>query len=126
VPPHPYTALEQCLRELRASTWGGSNLTFETLRMPLLSEHVEKALDKIDQEGCIPGRERSKLHCLVTRGRHYPPKRVVGQAYYWLNGHALKPEEHYGGKPANDQLIALGYVIKACSCRNSKDFPNCK
>jgi hypothetical protein len=95
--------------------------------MALSREHVEAALNEIDQRG-IPVGRRSKHWCLSSRGRHYPPKYVVGLAHaHEPHGHEWRPDEHYGGESAaNTTLRKLGYGVIPHTCRNHDlpDFTN--
>jgi hypothetical protein len=72
--------------------------------------HVAWALSKIDKEG-IPRKRRSKKWCLVSDGKHYPPKYVLALAVERLSGKQLLPHEHSGGDETNNILRALGYEI---------------
>jgi hypothetical protein len=80
-------------------------------------EAIDGALDKIDQEG-IPPKRRSTRYCLVARGRHYPPKLVVGLAC------GLDPDEHSGGDQTNDVLAKHYPIVECGKCRNQKTLPH--
>jgi hypothetical protein len=81
------------------------------------AKHIEAALDEIDRLS-IPSKRRSTRHCLIARGKHYPPKVVLGLGHKYAEGREWLPNEHSGGKNANGPLQALGYDIRRCSCRN--------
>jgi 5-methylcytosine-specific restriction protein B len=81
------------------------------------AKHIEAALDEIDRLS-IPIQRRSTRHCLVARGKHYPPKVVLGLAHKYAEGREWLPNEHSGGDNTNGPLMALGYVIRRCGCKN--------
>ena len=86
-------------------------------------ESVEKVLDRIDSSvsNGVPNNRRSTKHCLFTRGRHYPPKYVLHQAYK-VQGVA-KPKGLSGGERTNAPLQELGYeIIEHCACGNTCNF----
>jgi hypothetical protein len=82
----------------------------------LTNADVETALDEIDTQG-VPRKRISVRHCLVTRGRHYPPKHVLYRAHILKAG--TKWPNLKGGKVANGRLISLGYTVEErCECGN--------
>jgi hypothetical protein len=74
-------------------------------------EDVEKALDEIDRVG-FPRKKKSTGYCMVSRDSHYPPKYVLKLAYQLKTGEKLVGFR--GGKPVNNPLQALGYLIEKC------------
>jgi len=88
-------------------------------------EYVERALDEIDKGGpfSVPRKRQSTKYCLVTRGRHYPPKYVLMQAHKLQT--KTKPKGLRGGPPSNVPLEKLDYKIeKHCPCGNTCNFSN--
>ena len=82
------------------------------MRIPLVSkEDVERALDQIDRFGVLR-KQRSTRYCLVTRKRHYPPKKVLSIAS------DIPLSEFGGGSQTNKKLKRLHYRIDQCECRN--------
>jgi hypothetical protein len=89
----------------------------------LSKKSVEEVLDEIDSGGVkgVPKTRRSTKHCLVTRGRHYPPKYVLHQAFK-LQG-VRPPKGLRGGDRTNLHLKELGYTIEEyCSFPNNCNF----
>jgi tetratricopeptide (TPR) repeat protein len=84
-------------------------------------ESVEKALDEIDSGGIlgVPKNRQSTAYCLVTRGRHYPPKYVLSRARK-IQG--VKRRGFRGGPRTNVQLQNLGYVVIEDRCGNTCNF----
>lgn len=76
----------------------------------ITKEHILTAIEEIDENGVVKGRESRKYH-LVFNGKHYPPKYVVSLANMSANGKMFPPDEFGGGKETNDYLRKLGFEI---------------
>ena len=92
---------------------------YHAMMISVKKESVEKTLDDIDRGGtlAVPHNRTSTKFCLVARGRHYPPKYVLRNAYQKETGipHVrLKP-----GRDSNEPLQKLGYEILEDRCGNS-------
>jgi hypothetical protein len=74
--------------------------------MALSRAHVDAVLDELNRQG-IPGNRRSTGYCVVVEGRHYPPKYVVGRAYWFESGREWSSDDHYGGSTTNRFLGRL-------------------
>ena len=78
-------------------------------------KHVESALDEIGDPGNVPPRYRAAKYCLITRGKHWSPKYVVGLAWKYAAGKAKRSSEHSGGiHGANAVLGAMEYTVERC------------
>ena len=84
-------------------------------------ESVERALNEIDSASpAVPRNRASTNYCLITRGRHYPPKYVILRARKIQAG--IGPHGLRGGPRTNNQLKRLGYVVEGDHCGNTCNF----
>jgi len=83
----------------------------QSSRLPhnVKKEHVETALQHIDEEG-VPHRRRSTRYVIRYRGKEYPPKYAICRAYRVIQGVDF-PNIFGGGPEANNFLIARGFEI---------------
>ncbi len=76
---------------------------------PIKKEHVEKAFQKINQEG-TPTHRRSITTYILKDEKKYPAKYVISLAYGYATGNDLAPEE-FVTTSAKNYLKKLGYEI---------------
>ncbi len=77
-------------------------------------EHIEKAIQEIDDQGIRKGRQ-SSTYDLVFNNKLYPPKLVISIANRFANDEELDPNTFAGGEgtEAFELLINLGFEIIA-------------
>ena len=85
----------------------------------ILKEHVEQAIEKIDDEGIDVSRESTK-YVLVHKGKEYPPKLIISKANFYANGEELDPNKFSGGYETNSFLENLGFEIKSKKRNSNK------
>jgi predicted RNA-binding protein with PUA-like domain len=81
------------------------------------SEHIIKAIQKIDREG-VPERRESTRFNLFYEGKYYPPKYVISIANLFANGEEYSPSMFSGGEETNRFLYALGFRIVENEVKN--------
>ena len=77
--------------------------------------HIAQAIRRIHRVG-IPSRRKSRGYCLVTDGRHLPPKYTIALAHQAATGEFLSSNRFNGGDESNDFLERLGFHVVECSC----------
>ena len=83
---------------------------------PYVSEaHIAEAVRRIELEG-VPRRRRSRGHCLVTGGRHFPPKYTISLAHGVAKGKFLDPDQFSGGAESNRFLESRNFSVVECAC----------
>ena len=84
---------------------------------PLItSAHIVQATQRIDSDG-MPPRRRSRGYCLVTDGKHFPPKYTIAFAHRLATGEYLRSDRFSGGQESNDFLRCRGFDVIPCNCR---------
>ena len=63
----------------------------------ITKEHLEKAIQEIDEKGIRKGRH-SSTYDLLFNGKLYPPKLVLSISNRFANGNELESFEFEGGK----------------------------
>ncbi|MFD2924485.1 HNH endonuclease [Halobacillus naozhouensis] len=74
------------------------------------TEHVVKAVQKIDREG-VPWRRQSTRYSLFYENEYYPPKYVLSIANLFANGEEYSSYDFSGGDETNIFLERLGFEI---------------
>ena len=83
---------------------------------PYITEaHIAEAVRRIKREG-VPRRRRSRGHCLVTGGRHFPPKYTISLAHGVAKGKFLDPDQFSGGAESNRFLGSRNFSVVECAC----------
>lgn len=77
--------------------------------------HIAEALRVIRREG-VPRGRASRGYCLVMDGRHYPPKLAIALAHRIATGEPLGSFRFSGGRPTNDFLQCLAFIVVKCAC----------
>ena len=78
----------------------------------ILKEHIEKAIQEIDNNGIEKG-AHSSTYDVLHDGKRYPPKLVISLANKYANGEILPRDTFSGGPshPAFKLLDKLGFTI---------------
>jgi 5-methylcytosine-specific restriction protein B len=78
----------------------------------ITKEHLEKAIEELDQKGIRKGRH-SSTYDLVHKLKSYPPKLVISIANRYANGVELDPSTFEGGKgtPSFQLLSKQGFEV---------------
>ena len=58
--------------------------------------HIAEAIRRIRRDG-VPPRRRARDYCLVTNGKHFPPKYTIAVAHQIATGKCLRPDQFSGG-----------------------------
>ena len=83
---------------------------------PYITEaHIAEAVRRIEHEG-VPRRRRSRGHCLVAGGRHFPPKYTISLAHGVAKGKFLDPDQFSGGAESNRFLGSRNFSVVECAC----------
>ena len=77
--------------------------------------HVSDAIRRVIRDG-VPSRRRSRGYCLVTNGKHLPPKYTIARAHEVVSGKLLPPDEFSGGRESNEFLRSRGFAVVKCGC----------
>jgi hypothetical protein len=72
--------------------------------------HVERAIERITEEGVPEKREANKF-ALLYDGEEYPPKYTLGVAGEEAVGEMLETESYGGGRETNSHLRELGFTV---------------
>ena len=80
--------------------------------------HVEEAIRRIRRDG-IPSVRRSRGYCLVTQGKHLPPKYTIALAHQVATGEMLRSNRFSGGSESNGFLRHRGFAVAECDCRGT-------
>lgn len=98
-------------KEPLVSRW--RNQGFKRQTRDIEADHVEEALQQIDEEG-IPIDARSTYYDLIHGGKRYPPKLVLSLASKYASGHEFDRTHFTGGEasPAFGLLRKLGFHIE--------------
>jgi hypothetical protein len=84
---------------------------------PVTRSDVERAMEEYDRLGAETffanhGFAPTTTYELVTRGRRYPPKAILGTAYEFATGKKLGSAEFEGGKTGAVRVLEkLGFAI---------------
>lgn len=100
------TIVETTTKKLYDYAGRGYNLIPDNIT----KEHILRALEKIDSDGILKGRESTKYN-LVYNDKYYPPKLIISYANIYANGEELLPRYFSGGQETNNFLIKLGFFI---------------
>ena len=85
--------------------------------------HVSDAIRRVIHGG-VPSRRRSRRYCLVTNGKHLPPKYTIALAHQVALGQPLRPDQFSGGRESNEFLRSRGFAVLKCGCGGSiQDAP---
>ena len=79
---------------------------------------IVKAVRRIERDGVPPPR-KARGYCLVTNGRHFPPKYTIALAHDIATGELLGSDRFNGGAESNDFLRRRGLVVVECGCGGS-------
>jgi 5-methylcytosine-specific restriction enzyme A len=74
------------------------------------SEHILLALKNIDENG-VPPEHRSDKYDLIFDGKTYPPKYVIRNAHFFVDGTYFDTILFSGGKQANTFLEKRGFLV---------------
>ena len=80
--------------------------------------HIEEAILRVIHDG-VPPRRRSRGYCLVTNGKHLPPKYIIALAHQIAAGEWLRPDRFSGGRESNEFLRRHGFAVVECDCGGS-------
>ncbi|WP_244906736.1 HNH endonuclease [Neobacillus soli] len=83
------------------------------------TDHIKKALQKIEREG-VPERRESTRFNLLYEGKYYPPKYVISIANIFANGEEYSSTLFNGGFETNKFLRNLGFTIVENNNNNNK------
>ena len=75
--------------------------------------HIAKAIRRVLRDG-VPPRRRSRGYCLVTNGKHLPPKYTIAVAHQIATGEGPLLDGFSGGPEANEFLRHLGFAVVEC------------
>lgn len=87
------------------------------LQSAVTRDHVRRAIEEYDRLGAegffaAHGYGPSRSYELVSRGKRYPHKAILGTAYELATGKRLKPNDFEGGKAgAVTVLQNLGFEV---------------
>ena len=88
---------------------------------PLITEaHIVEAMRRIGREG-IPRQRRSRGYCLVTDGKHLPPKYTIALAHKIATGKFLGSDQFSGGTETNCFLRSRNFKVIGCVCAGLHD-----
>jgi hypothetical protein len=80
--------------------------------------HVKRAIEEYDRLGpehffAEHGFAPTTTYDLVSAGRSYPPKAILGTAYEFATGHRLASGDFEGGKSGAVRVLeALGFMVR--------------
>ena len=77
--------------------------------------HIAEAIRRIERDG-VPSRRRARGYCLVTDGKHFPPKYTISVAHRIATGKCLRPDQFSGGTESIRFLEGRGFRIVECTC----------
>ena len=77
--------------------------------------HILEAIRRIRRDG-VPSRRRARGYCLVTNGKHFPPKYTIAVAHQIATGKCLRPDQFSGGKESIRFLGSRGFSVVECTC----------
>ena len=80
--------------------------------------HIEQAIGRIVRDD-VPRGRRSRGYCLVTEGRHLPPKYTIALAHQVATGELLDSDRFSGGPESNEFLRRRGFAVVECNCRGT-------
>ena len=80
--------------------------------------HIAEAIRCIYRDG-VPSQRRSRGYCLVTNGKHLPPKYTIALGHQVATGEFLCSDQFSGGEESNDFLRRLGFNVVECNCGGS-------
>lgn len=80
--------------------------------------HIDEAIRRIERNG-IPSRRRGRGYCLVTDGKHLPPKYTIALAHQVATGEFLHSDRFNGGAESNNYLRCRGFAVVECGCGGS-------
>ena len=84
----------------------------------ITTTHIEEAVRLILRDG-VPRGRRSRGYCLVTKGRHLPPKYTIALAHQAATGQFLDSDRFSGGQESNEFLRHRGFAVVECTCRGT-------
>ena len=88
---------------------------------PLITAtHIVEAIRRINHEG-IPRQRRSRGYCLVTDGKHFPPKYTIALAHEIAMGNFLSSDQFSGGAESNLFLRSRNFDVIECVCAGLHD-----
>ena len=88
---------------------------------PLITKaHIEQAARRINCDG-IPRQRRSRGYCLVTGGRHFPPKYTIALAHEIATGNFLSSDQFSGGAESKRFLKSRNFRVVNCDCGGLRD-----
>ena len=77
--------------------------------------HIAEAIRRIRRDG-VPPRRKARDYCLVTNGKHYPPKYTISVAHQIATGKCLRPNQFSGGTESIRFLVSHGLRVVECTC----------
>ena len=77
--------------------------------------HIAEAIRRIRRDG-VPSRRRARDYCLVTNGKHFPPKYTISLAHQIATGKCLRPDQFSGGTESIRFLGSRGFRVVECTC----------
>ena len=77
--------------------------------------HIAEAIRRIRRDG-VPSRRRARDYCLVTNGKHFPPKYTISVAHQIATGKCLRPDQFSGGTESIRFLGSRGFRVVECTC----------
>ena len=77
--------------------------------------HIAEAIRRIRRDG-VPPRRGARDYCLVTNGKHFPPKYTIAVAHQIATGKCLRPDQFSGGTESIRFLGSRGFRVVECTC----------